>query len=103
MRVKPLKTPAEYLKSADPLLGGVIEKVTLKPLRLHKNYLMFLMFTMGRPDVFSYGDLGLQKAIIRLYNLRKPPTPKRAEKISNPWRPHRTLASRYLWASLELS
>lgn len=62
---------------------------------------MFLMFTMARPDVFSYGDLGLRKAMIRLYNLRKHPTPKRAEQISNPWRPFRTLASRYLWASVD--
>lgn len=63
---------------------------------------MFLMFTMGRPDVFSYGDLGLRKAIQKLYGLRKEPTQKQAEKIAEKWRPHRTLACRYLWKSLEL-
>lgn len=63
---------------------------------------MFLMFTMQRPDVFSYGDLGLRNAIQRLYNLKKEPSQKRAEQISKKWKPYRTLASRYLWKSLEL-
>lgn len=62
---------------------------------------MFLMFTLGRPDVFSYGDLGLKNAITRLYKLRKPPSSARARQISSPWRPFRTLACRYLWASID--
>jgi DNA-3-methyladenine glycosylase II len=62
---------------------------------------MFLMFTLGRPDVFSYGDLGLKNALIRLYKLRKSPSPARAAQISNTWRPFRTLACRYLWASID--
>jgi DNA-3-methyladenine glycosylase II len=63
---------------------------------------MFLMFSLGREDVFSYGDLGLRNAMQKLYRLRKQPSPKRAEKISLLWKPYRSLASRYLWASLEL-
>lgn len=63
---------------------------------------MFLLFSLGRPDVFSYGDLGLRNAIKNLYNLRKEPSPARAATISRPWRPYRSLASRYLWASLSL-
>lgn len=62
---------------------------------------MFLMFTLARPDVFSYGDLGLKNAMVRLYKLRKSPTPARAAQISDPWRPYRTLACRYLWASID--
>lgn len=62
---------------------------------------MFLMFSMQRPDVFSYGDLGLRRAIQKLYFLKKEPTQKQAEKIAQKWRPHRTLACRYLWKSLE--
>ncbi len=62
---------------------------------------MFLMWTLSRPDVFSYGDLGLRKAMQRLYNLKKEPTLKKAAQISNRWKPHRTLACRYLWASLD--
>ena len=63
---------------------------------------MFLMFSLGRDDIFSYGDLGLRNAIQRLYKLRAHPTPKQAEKITAAWKPYRSIASRYLWASLEI-
>ena len=63
---------------------------------------MFLMFTLGRKDVFSYGDLGLRKAISRLYKLKKEPSRKQIERITNKWRPFRTYACRILWKSLEL-
>lgn len=63
---------------------------------------MFLMFSLGREDVFSYGDLGLRNGIKKLYKLRAHPTPKQAEKISAAWKPYRSLASRYVWASLEV-
>jgi DNA-3-methyladenine glycosylase II len=63
---------------------------------------MFLMFSLGRDDVFSYGDLALRKAMQNLYKLRANPTPAQAEKISAAWKPYRTLASRYLWKSLEI-
>jgi len=62
---------------------------------------MFLMFSLERPDVFSHGDLGLRNAIQRLYCFKKPPTVKQIEKIVLKWQPHRTLASRYLWRSLD--
>lgn len=62
---------------------------------------MFLMFSMERPDVFSYGDLGIRKAIQTLYGFKKEPTKEEAEKIAEKWRPYRTLACRYLWKSLE--
>ena len=61
---------------------------------------MFLMFSLRRDDIFSYGDLALRKAMQRIYKLKKEPTPAQAEKISAKWKPYRTLASRYLWASL---
>jgi len=63
---------------------------------------MFLMFSLGREDVFSYGDLGLRNAMQKLYKLKKHPTPRQAQKISAAWKPYRTLACRYLWASLAL-
>lgn len=63
---------------------------------------MFLMFGLGREDIFSYGDLGLRNAIQKLYKLKKHPTTKQAEKISQRWIPYRTWACRYLWASLTL-
>jgi len=63
---------------------------------------MFLMFVLERPDVFSHGDLGLRKGIQKLYGFKKPPTVKQIEKIIAAWQPHRTVASRYLWRSLDL-
>ena len=63
---------------------------------------MFLMFSLGREDVFSYGDQGLKNAIKKLYQLKSHPTLKQAEKISSKWKPYRSWACRYLWASLEL-
>lgn len=62
---------------------------------------MFLMFSLNREDVFSYGDLGLRNAMKAAYKLRAHPSRRTAEKIASKWKPYRTLASRYLWASLE--
>lgn len=61
---------------------------------------MILIFSLGRSDVFSLGDLGLTTAVSRLYrvdrkNLRK------IEKISSKWSPYRSVASWYLWRSLD--
>ncbi len=61
---------------------------------------MFLMFTMGREDIFSHGDLGLRKAITKQYKLRKADKEK-IEKIAAKWSPYRTYACRLLWKSLE--
>lgn len=63
---------------------------------------MFLMFSLGREDVFSYGDLGLKNAIKRLYRFRRDPTRKQMEKIVTRWVPYRTWAARILWRSLEI-
>ncbi len=61
---------------------------------------MFLMFHLGRPDVLSGGDLGIRKAIQIEYGLAEMPTPQKVIEIGEPWRPHRSLASLYLWESL---
>jgi DNA-3-methyladenine glycosylase II len=62
---------------------------------------MFLIFSLRRDDVFSYGDLGLRNAMRKLYKMKKAPTPAQAEKITAKWKPYRSLGSRYLWASLD--
>jgi DNA-3-methyladenine glycosylase II len=61
---------------------------------------MFLMFHLGRPDVLAVGDLGIRKATMLAYELDALPGPAELEAIAEPWRPHRTLACRFLWASL---
>jgi DNA-3-methyladenine glycosylase II len=63
---------------------------------------MFLMFNLGREDVFSYGDLGLMNAIIRLYKIEGKPTKDQLEKLEENWKPYRSFASRILWKSLTL-
>jgi DNA-3-methyladenine glycosylase II len=62
---------------------------------------MFLMFHLQRPDVLPVGDLGIRKAIERAYALKELPQAAEMEAIAQPWRPHRTLACRYLWRSLD--
>jgi DNA-3-methyladenine glycosylase II len=62
---------------------------------------MFLMFRLHRPDVLPVGDLGIVKAVQRAYGLRKPPTPERLTRIGESWRPYRSVACWYLWASLD--
>ena len=62
---------------------------------------MFLMFCLHRPDIFPVGDLGIVKAVQKVYRLRKLPTADRLVKIGEPWRPYRSVACWYLWASLE--
>lgn len=61
---------------------------------------MFLLFHLRRPDVLSGGDLGIRKAIQVEYGLEAMPTPSRVLEVGEPWRPHRSLASLYLWESL---
>jgi DNA-3-methyladenine glycosylase II len=58
---------------------------------------MFLIFRLGRPDVLPVDDLGVQKGFVRLFNLRKLPSPERMEKLSKPYRPHRSVMCWYLW------
>jgi DNA-3-methyladenine glycosylase II len=61
---------------------------------------MFLIFHLGRPDVLPVGDLGLRRAAMNEYRLRKLPSPRRFIELARPWRPWRSCASWYLWASL---
>jgi DNA-3-methyladenine glycosylase II len=61
---------------------------------------MFLLFHLERPDVLSGGDLGIRKAVQIEYELADMPTPQRVMEIGEPWSPHRSLASLYLWESL---
>lgn len=63
---------------------------------------MFLMFSLGREDVFSYGDLGLRRAIQSLYGMKREPTVRQMERIVTKWRPYRTYGAKLLWKSLSL-
>jgi DNA-3-methyladenine glycosylase II len=61
---------------------------------------MFLIVHLHRPDVLPVGDLGIRKAVMNLYGLPALPMPAQVTEIGEAWRPHRTLASLFLWRSL---
>jgi len=60
---------------------------------------MFLLINLDRPDILPIGDLGIRSAVQRLYRLDHLPTPREVDAIGEKWRPNRSLASLYLWAS----
>ncbi|MBI3242182.1 MAG: DNA-3-methyladenine glycosylase 2 family protein [Chloroflexi bacterium] len=62
---------------------------------------MFLMFGLNRPDVLPVGDLGIRNGFKKLYGLRDLPTADEMITLAEPWRPHRTVASWYLWRVVE--
>jgi DNA-3-methyladenine glycosylase II len=62
---------------------------------------MFLIFRLHRPDVLPLDDLGIVKAVQRAYRLRLVPSAARLTKIGEAWRPYRSVACWYLWASLD--
>jgi DNA-3-methyladenine glycosylase II len=62
---------------------------------------MFLMFALERPNVFPHGDLGVRNAIHRAYNLPEAPKPADLLRISEPWHPYCSVATWYLWRSLD--
>ena len=78
----------------------IAELVAVKGLGVWSAH-MFLMFHLQRPDVLPVGDLGIRKAMQRAYALDELPGAARMEAIAQAWRPHRTLACRYLWRSLD--
>jgi len=62
---------------------------------------MFLIFSLGRMDVFPVGDLGLRRGVQIAFSLKEMPKPKETEKFGDRWRPYRSVATWYLWKSLQ--
>src|SRR5947209_5211234 len=61
---------------------------------------MFLIFSLGRPDVLPVGDLGLRVGVQRQYGLAAPPDKARLTELAEPWRPYRSVATWYFWRRL---
>ncbi len=61
----------------------------------------FLLFGLGRPNLFPKADIGIQNAIKLLYNLEKKPTMEEMDQFSETWHPYLSYASLYLWRSIE--
>jgi DNA-3-methyladenine glycosylase II len=62
---------------------------------------MFLLFRLGRGDVWPTGDLGIRNAVKKAWRMRTDPTPAKLEKLARKWSPYRSVASWYLWRSLD--
>ena len=62
---------------------------------------MFLIFSLGRLDVFPHGDLGVRTAIKNLYGFDELPGREECHRVAESWRPYATIGSWYCWRSLE--
>ena len=62
---------------------------------------MFLIFSLGRPDVLPYGDLGVRQALRKFHGLADLPGKRQAIKLARPWRPYASVASWYCWRSVD--
>jgi DNA-3-methyladenine glycosylase II len=108
-KVAYLRSLAEHVLSGELELAAleelddeqvIAELVAVKGLGVWTAH-MFLMFQLQRPDVLPVGDLGIRRAIERAYALEGLPDAETIERLGERWRPHRTLACRYLWRSLQ--
>ena len=62
---------------------------------------MFLIFSLGRLDILPVGDLGLKKGIQSMYSLKELPQKEQIEQLAESWKPYRTVATWYIWKSLQ--
>lgn len=81
----------------DELVVRLTEVRGIGPWTVH----MLLIFYLGRPDVMPTGDFAIRLGFKRLYRKRKDPTPDAIIKHARRWQPYRSVASWYLWRSLD--
>lgn len=80
---------------------GVIERLTrVKGIGVWTAH-MFLIFALRRNDILPTGDLGIRNAMRKAYGMAEAPTPVEMEALAERWRPYCSVASWYLWRSLE--
>lgn len=90
------------LDKIDELSNSEIEKQLLQVKGIGPwTVTMFLIFALNRTDILPIGDLGIKKAMQNIYGLPDLPTPEAMWQIAAPWHPYETVASWYLWRSLE--
>jgi DNA-3-methyladenine glycosylase II len=108
-KVKYIRSLAEHVTSGQldlerlPELGDeeVMREVTaVKGLGEWTGH-MFLIFHLGREDVLPVGDLGIRRAVERAYGFEELPGREELERLGERWAPYRSLASLYLWESLD--
>lgn len=109
MKVKYIKSLSEKIESKElriKSLGKMTDEEVILELTKVKGIgrwtaEMFLIFSLGRLDVLPVGDLGLKKGIQRLYSLVELPEKEKIEEIGEKWRPYRSIATWYIWRSLD--
>jgi 3-methyladenine DNA glycosylase/8-oxoguanine DNA glycosylase len=79
---------------------AVIERVTLVKGIGRWTAEMFLMFSLGRPDVLPVDDLGVRRGMEVAYGLKELPKPDKMREIAEPWQPYRTVGTWYMWRAL---
>lgn len=94
---KQLNLRSLHLKEDDEVIAMLTDVKGIGVWTAH----MFLMFSLGRPDVLPWGDLGIQVALRNLYGLETLPSKAECFEISQPWRPYSTIASWYLWRTVD--
>ena len=62
---------------------------------------MLLIFNFGRPDILPIHDLGVRKGFQIAYKKKELPTPEQLERFGRKWKPHRTMATLYLWGAVD--
>ncbi|MDZ5473550.1 DNA-3-methyladenine glycosylase [Bacillus sp. 31A1R] len=86
-----------YTKSDEEVLNELIKIRGVGPWTVQN----FLMFGLGRPNLFPLADIGLQNALKKLYNLENKPTKEQMLQYTKDWEPYLSYASLYLWRSIE--
>jgi 3-methyladenine DNA glycosylase/8-oxoguanine DNA glycosylase len=81
----------------DELIARLTEVRGIGPWTVH----MLLIFHLGRPDVMPTGDFAIRLAFQKLYRKRRSPSPEVILRHTRPWQPYRSVASWYLWRSLD--
>ena len=62
---------------------------------------MFLIFNLCRADIFPLDDIGMIRGLCKLYNIQYPTNRESVIKIGEKWKPYRSVATWYLWRSLD--
>ena len=84
-------------KSDDEIMEELVKLKGIGPWTVQN----FLMFGLGRPNLFPIADIGLQNALKKLYNMNRKPTKEEMESYKPSWEPYASYASLYLWRSIE--
>jgi DNA-3-methyladenine glycosylase II len=108
-KVKYVRSLAEHVQAGDlhlDSLGDMSDEAVIAELTVVKGVglwssHMFLLFFLKRPDILPVGDLGVRRAVERAYGLEGLPDAETLERLGERWAPYRSLASLYLWESLD--